>query len=362
MNYKGRPRISYSVGGPDASAAVAEAVNAEELGYDFVWVADHLADIPQITAVFDAWTMLAFIAAKTKRIALASGVTDIQRMHPAKAASTVATLDNLTNGRAVLGIGAGEVMNVKPYGMKWEVPDTRIARFREYLEVVQLLWQTSYNNPISYRGDYYTLRKAHLGLQPVRKPHPPIYVGAFASENMLKAAGELADGWFPGAFYSPSHLEDKVRVIRDAAKKVRRKFENFDVMANIPVILNPDARTLEKVKNNFKRSLVINKYMLKLLGEDDAYQMVSKNLQYQLITPTPRYERVLQKVVKDLPVSNESLDKGIEEMMAVGNSDHCIDTFARLLKAGATHLHISSFMADRKSYKGAAQMITLHFK
>lgn len=362
MKFKDRPRISYSVGGPDASAAVAEAVEAEKLGYDFVWVADHLADIPQITAVFDAWTMLAYIGARTKRINLASGVTDIQRVHPAKLASSVATLDNLTTGRAVLGIGAGEVMNVKPYGMKWENADTRVARFREYLRVVRTLWSTSYDNPATMKGGFYSMQEAHLGLPPVRVPHPPIYVGAFASEKMLRVAGAVANGWFPGAFFDPHHFREKVEVIRDAAKTAGRNFGKFDVMASIPVIYKPDSRTLKRLKDKFKRSLVINRYMLKLLGEDEAYSAVSKKLQYQLITPTPHYERVLQKVVRDLPISEDSLQRGIEDMMAVGSADRCLDAFGRFLKAGATHLHISSFMANRESYRHAARMINSHFR
>lgn len=359
---KGRPRLSYSAGGPVASRIVDEAVVAEKLGYDVVWVADHLADIPPITAVFDAWTVLAFIGARTKRIGLGSGVTDIQRVHPAKVASSVATLDNLTDARAILGIGAGEVMNVRPYGMKWEGPELRVARFREYLQVVQLLWSSSYNKPSSWSGTFYRINEGHLGLQPVRRPRPPIYVGAFASEKMLRVAGAVADGWFPGAFYDPHHFREKVEVIRRAAETAGRSFDKFDVMASIPVIYKPDSRTLEKLKEKFKRSLVINRYMLRLLGEDEAYMAVSKKLQYQLITPTPHYERVLQKVVRDLPISAASLQRGIEDMMAVGSADRCLDTFERFLKAGATHLHISPFMAGSESYKHAARMINSHFR
>jgi alkanesulfonate monooxygenase SsuD/methylene tetrahydromethanopterin reductase-like flavin-dependent oxidoreductase (luciferase family) len=101
--------------------------------------------------------------------------------------------------------------------------------------------------------------------------------------------------------------------------------------------------------------------MLKLLGEDEAYEIVSKKLQYQLITPTPHYETVLRKVVRDLPVTEDSLQRGIGEMMAVGNADRCLDTFDRFLKAGATHLHVSSFMAGRETYRRAAKMIISHF-
>src|SRR5271165_1897367 len=106
-------RLSFSreLVGDNVDDIVADGVEAERLGFDVVWVPDHLVDIQPLQAITDTWTTLAFIGAKTQKIKMGSGVTDIQRMHPAKIANTVTTLDNLTHGRAILGIGAGEIMN-----------------------------------------------------------------------------------------------------------------------------------------------------------------------------------------------------------------------------------------------------------
>jgi len=337
-------KFSVGLGGPLAEV-LQRAFRAEELNFDIVWIPDHLTDIPPATAIYDAWTVLAFIGARTKRIMLGSGVTDIQRMHPAKTASTVASLDNLTGGRAILGIGAGEVMNTKPFGMEWEPTEKRVQRMREYIEVAQLLWKSSYEKQVGFDGDYYSFKEAHLSLRPLQKPRPPVHVGAFGSTAMLKVTGEVADGWYPGSCYSPKSFKEKVGLIQEVAASFGRKRGAVEMLANIPVVFADDNKTKSIVRESFKRSLVINRYILKLLGEDEAYDMVSKRLSYQLIAPTPAYARILDKTVRELPVSVETLDRGIGEMMAVGTPAECVEKIARFVKAGATTINLS-FVVD----------------
>ena len=105
-------RFSYAVPGPNPREAADKAVGAEKLGIDCVWVPDHLTDMPPAETVYDAWTMLGDIGARTTTIRLGSGVTDIQRIHPAKVAGMIATLDHLTNGRVNLGMGATNILAV----------------------------------------------------------------------------------------------------------------------------------------------------------------------------------------------------------------------------------------------------------
>ncbi|MDA4136501.1 MAG: LLM class flavin-dependent oxidoreductase [Thaumarchaeota archaeon] len=340
----GKATLKFSIGlGGPLAPLLQRALRAEELGFDFLWVPDHLTDILPATSIYDAWTVLAYIGARTERVMLGSGVTDIQRMHPAKTASTVVSLDNLTGGRAILGIGAGEVMNTAPYGIEWEPTKTRLSRLREYIEVVQLLWSSSYDRQVGYDGKFYNFKEAHLGLPPFREPRPPVYIGAFSSNSMLEIAGELADGWYPGAYFSRREFKEKVRIIHDATSRAGRKPGSVDLMANVPVVFGDDNETMSIVRSEFKRSLVINRYMLKLLGEEAAYEVVSKTLLYQLIAPTPAYGKLLDKMVRELPVSDEALDEGIAEMMAVGTTAEIVEKLARFTKAGATHIHVSSF-------------------
>jgi alkanesulfonate monooxygenase SsuD/methylene tetrahydromethanopterin reductase-like flavin-dependent oxidoreductase (luciferase family) len=349
-------KFSIGLGGPLVSM-LQRAFRAEELGYDFLWVPDHLSDIQPATAIYDAWTVLGYIGARTERVMLGSGVTDIQRMHPAKTASTVATLDNLTGGRAILGIGAGEVMNTKPYGIEWETVETRISRLREYIEVVQALWSSSYENQVGYQGKFYSFKEAHLGLQPFRKPRPPVYIGAFSSNSLLEIAGELADGWYPGSFFPPAAFREKCKVVGESASRAGRRADAIDLIANIPVVFADDNETMDAVRNSFKRSLVINRYMLRLLGEHEAYEAVSKTLLYQLVAPTPAYGKLLEKMIRDLPVSEEALDRGISEMMAVGTPAQCTEKVARFLKAGATHVYVNWVLDEEETLDTFAKKV-----
>ena len=335
--------FSVGVGGP-LDSTLNDAFQAEKLGYDLVWVPDHLTDIPPATAIYDAWTMLAYIGAKTNRVMLGSGVTDTQRMHPAKTANTVATLDNLTGGRAVLGIGAGEVMNTRPFGMEWESTEVRVRRVREYIQVVKRLWSSSFERQVGFDGTLYSFKEAHLSLPPLQKPGPPVYVGAFASRPMLEIAGELAEGWYPGSFFSPGAFSEKASVVLGAARDARRKPGAIDLVANVPVVFASDRKTMDALKKFYRRALVINRYMLRLLGEEEAYEVVSKTLQYQTIAPTPAYAKILEKTYRSLPVSDEVLERGIAEMMAVGTPSECTESVARFVKAGATHVLVQNVL------------------
>ena len=343
-------RILFSMCADESEAAkMTEAgLNAERLGFDCVWVSDHISDLPPARSVFDAWTSLAYIGSKTNRIMLASGVTDTQRMHPAKMASTVATLDNLTNGRAILGIGAGEAMNVKPYGMPWGAARERVARLREYVQVVQSLWASTYERPVTFEGRYYRLERAHMSVGPVRRPHPPVYVGAFASTGMLRLVGELGDGWFPGAYFTPEGYRVKVKAIQNFALSAGREPAELDLIANIPVIFGEDRETHDRVKNAFRASLVKNRYMLKQIGADDAYDFLSKSLMYQLISATPDSMALLKKAAESLPITEEQLERGLDELLSLGSVDHCVELLSRFIDAGATHVRISNFLSSPK--------------
>jgi alkanesulfonate monooxygenase SsuD/methylene tetrahydromethanopterin reductase-like flavin-dependent oxidoreductase (luciferase family) len=101
---------------------------------------------------------------------------------------------------------------------------------------------------------------------------------------------------------------------------------------------------MDALKSYYRRALVINRYMLRLLGAEEAYEMVSKTLQYQMIAPTPAFAKVLEKTYRSLPVSDEVLERGIAEMMAVGTPSECIESVARFVKAGATHVLLQNVL------------------
>jgi phthiodiolone/phenolphthiodiolone dimycocerosates ketoreductase len=352
-------RFSFSVGNPSVKGMIGEGLLGERLGFDFVWFSDHLTDLPPFGDIADPWTSLAYLSSRTKRIMLAAGVTDALRIHPAKTAHIVATLNHLSGGRAILGLGAGEVMNTKPYGISWEPAQTRIHRLREYIHVVHRLWSSSFEHPANYTGKYYSLNKAHLALQPIQKPS--IYIGSFSSTKMLEIVGELGDGWFPGALYTPKSYDDQIKIINQSAKRVQRNRDKIDLIANIPIILEKDSSIRKHVKTKLKKFLFLNKYMLKILGANDLYESISRDLQFQLITSTPEYASILEKKVNALRIPEDILEKCMDEMMAVGSVDQILSKIEKFVRAGSTHVYVGYFMATRETYKFVSKKIMPYF-
>ena len=105
---------------------------AEEVGFDSIWIADHLAMIP-VGYCPEVWSILGSLAISTKYVMLGTGVTDPHRRHPALLAQTLATLDQMSRGRMVLGIGPGEAINLDPYGIPWDRP---VARMVEVITIM----------------------------------------------------------------------------------------------------------------------------------------------------------------------------------------------------------------------------------
>ena len=153
----------------------------EELGYDSAWWADHLMawipesiwtpDIAEVAAFrdtphvfFDALCTIAVAAWSTKRILLGPAVTETFRRHPAVLAQAFLTLDHLSKGRVILGIGAGEGENVTPYGIKWYKP---VDRLEEAIKIIRLLWEN--DKKVDFDGKFWKLKDAILALGPYEK-------------------------------------------------------------------------------------------------------------------------------------------------------------------------------------------------
>src|ERR1700730_4486355 len=173
--------------------AVQLGLYCEKLGFDTLWAVDHLIDNGGMKP--EPWTTISAIGAQTKKVHFSTGVTDAQRSHPARTAHSVATLAELTGGRVSLGIGAGEAMNLVPFGLPFDKPGIRAQRLAEAIQVIRLLWASTRSKPVSFQGTYFQLKNAWLDTP--TKYSPKIFVGALGGSYGLKVAGELGDGWIP---------------------------------------------------------------------------------------------------------------------------------------------------------------------
>jgi len=120
---------------------------AEELGFDSIWMADHLVGmgLRRLDAM-EAYTSLAAVAMVTKKVKLGTSITNIQTRHPAVLAQTIMTLDHISNGRVIAAVGAGEAMSIVPFGIPWDKP---VSRMKEAIEIILSLWT---KDPVNYEG------------------------------------------------------------------------------------------------------------------------------------------------------------------------------------------------------------------
>ena len=216
--------------------SVAEAA---KIGVDTIWLPDHFMGfaprwmwtpencaaanaIHSGDALFDPIPMMAHIAAKFPDLRVGTSVTEALRRHPVSIAQSFVTLDHLTAGRVVLGIGNGLRENTEPYGV---ASKQRVARFEEALEVLQLLF-ASEGRPVDYAGRFYRLNGAIFDLPLWEGRPPPLLIGAHAP-RMLGLTGRFADGWLPGQAVSGQEYGRRLDVIRQARSAAGRSMENF---------------------------------------------------------------------------------------------------------------------------------------
>lgn len=174
---------------------------------------------PSLDACYEPWTVLGLLAARNRlgRFRLGTGCTDIARRSPAVTAQAAATLHQLTRGRAILGIGAGEGMNQLPYGVP---ADRMVARFEEGVATIRALWDSG-GEPVTRDSPFYPLRDATLGVPPYRGTRPALWIGAHGP-RMRAVAARHADAWFPGVTMDPGEYGEQLAGIRDGAADAGR--------------------------------------------------------------------------------------------------------------------------------------------
>lgn len=213
--------------------------HAEALGYDSVWTAEAYGS--------DAATPLAYIAARTKRIKVGSAVFQMPARTPAMTAMTAMTLDHLSDGRFLLGLGVSgpqvvEGWHGRPYGKPLGVT-------REYVEIVRAM--LSRTTPVAYSGAHYQLPYAGEGsaglgkplklMQKPKNPDLPIYIAAIGPKN-VELTAEIADGWLP-VFFSPERSKEVYQPRLDAgfaASGSDDKSDSFDIAPTVNALVTDD--------------------------------------------------------------------------------------------------------------------------
>jgi phthiodiolone/phenolphthiodiolone dimycocerosates ketoreductase len=293
--------------------------------------------------------MLSAIAAVTNNVELGTCVTDAIRRHPSNIALAAITLDRVSKGRAILGIGAGEAQNLKEFCIPFEKP---VSKWEEQIQVIKALYGSTPDNTVNYDGKYYKLEGACLQAPPIRKPHPPTYM-ASGGTRTLELTGKLGEGWLPIG-YTPELFEDHAKQIKDSMNKHNRtqsEKDNFQYALDIDVYFSEDAEeSWAKMKEAVKVSL-FKPEVLRVHGikEIEGFDFVKYFTEYSMSDQS--------WIVKMREAATKIPDKIARSSTAVGTPDDIIPTFERFMKAGVNHFVIRFW---GKNYFGSIDKFASH--
>ena len=218
----------------DVNLQVSLAAFVERMGFDRLWLPDHLG-YPDWSQAPCAWSLLTAMAMRTRRITLGTAVSDPHRVPPAVFAQRAATLDQISRGRVIIGLGTGEAMNVAPFGIAW---DRRLARLKDTVAITRALLDT--RGPVHYDGALHSIPGGALSVRPYKERRIPIYLAALGPKAQ-QLCGEVCDGWLP-VVIPPEHFAHYHAPIIDAARAAGRDPSCIDRVANIPVALVDDEK------------------------------------------------------------------------------------------------------------------------
>lgn len=232
---------------------------AEKLGFKVAFVPDHIM-LPNNDAPLEAWTALTTMAAKTNKIHLSSLVTPIPLYSPAFLAKRVTMLDNISQGRVILGVGCGWYKReFSAFGIQFDQFQVRVQKMVEGIEIIRALW--TMNQPVTYKGRYYSLKEAVLLPKPTQKPHPPIWFGGL-SGHILDATAKYGQGWVPYEA-PPSIFEEKLSMIRKFTQLAKRDPDDIVPAIAFRTVISTD---FEEVKRQMKLLSIEKRFVHPIIG------------------------------------------------------------------------------------------------
>jgi phthiodiolone/phenolphthiodiolone dimycocerosates ketoreductase len=254
-------RVEFGAPGvimPPFEKVLEQARRAEAKGYAAVWWPCHLMGWhpqsiwrPEVSPLartqknadtyFDPIATIAAVGVHTTRIRLGIGVTDVIRRHPAMLAQAILTLDHITRGRVILGLGSGERLNITPYGLDFHQP---VARLEEGLKIIRLFWESD-GKPVDFNGKFWRLESAVLGLEPYQGQCPPIWIAAHGP-RALQLTGRYGDGWLPTKM-TPAQYREKLAQIQQAAREAGRDPETITPGMLAYVLIDEDRTSVQQM-------------------------------------------------------------------------------------------------------------------
>ncbi len=273
--------IKFGVVMPWAATRLEEAERVEELGFDSIWVSEHIFFYGPI---LDAFTSLAAIAARTQRVRLGTAVTLLPLRPAAVVAKEATSVDIISGGRLILGVGVGGEFP-KEFEACGVPVQERGARANEAIRILRRLWR---EDNVTYEGRFWRLPGVSLQPKPVQPGGPPIWV-AGRSEAAMRRAGRLGDGYMPYLF-SPERFREGWEKVRLYAQEAGR---------------DPEALTPAL---------------------------------YQFICLGDSYEEARQRAVENLSLRyNQPFDRIVDRYVVMGTPEDCVRRLQQYVEAGVRY-------------------------
>lgn len=229
----------------DPAALQAFLGRAEALGFESAWVMEQILGR---ALSLEPVTLLSFAAAVTRRLRLGAAVLLTPLRSPVQLAKSLATVDQLSDGRLVVGVGLGGNTRVYPaFGL---TPERRVRRFTEGLQLMKRLWT---EERVTFHGEFWTLENAAMEPKPIQKPHPPIWFGA-RQPPALRRAVELGDGFIGAGSSSTAEFTEQSGQVRAFLAEAGRDPSTFTIGKRVYLAVDPDkARALGRLREWFER-------------------------------------------------------------------------------------------------------------
>jgi phthiodiolone/phenolphthiodiolone dimycocerosates ketoreductase len=329
---------------PPTDAAIRNALRNEADGFDAVWWPDHLMgwfpdslwteDLTPLARTqpnphvhIDPLMMMGVAGAQMTRARVGVVVTDLIRRNPAVLAQTMLTLDHLTKGRAILGLGSGERLNIEPYGMSFTTP---VARLSEGIDVMRLLWESG-GKPVNFEGRFHKLTDAVLGMSPYGEHSQPIWTAAHGP-RMLELTGRKSDGWLPTKM-TVEEYGGSLDVIRRSAKDAGRDPTAITPGLLAYVLVGPDEQTVERLKQQaLVRALcvLLPAEVFRALGVEPPLAAAGSGFHDFIPTSVSREEAL--RIVDAIP------PKVVDYYAFCGTPEQIVDQIEEQYHAGLRHL------------------------
>ena len=259
------------------------AIRAEEMGFDHLWVSDHVVIPNQVSSHYpysptgaspfepdqpycEPLSSLNYIAGCTQRIKLGTHVLILPYREPVVTAKVIATLDYMSGGRVILGTGVGwmeeefKALGLDTFHQRGPVTNEQIQAFKE-------LWTSE--NP-SFNGRFYSFSDISFSPKPVQKPHPPIWIGGH-SKSAIKRAARLGDGWMPigqrpPATLDPEEMTGMIIQLRDLTEEAGRPRDEVEVVFSSNILFDPPSGTPNRILAGTPDKVAADLHMYQEIG------------------------------------------------------------------------------------------------